>query len=62
MNVMSSGVEGAMEEESLEPGDMGVETGLQSDIPYLVKDVLFLGDGDGDGWSVLTCASYSGCT
>ena len=24
-----------MEEESLRPGDIGVETGLQSDIPYL---------------------------
>jgi hypothetical protein len=35
MKEVSSGVEGAMEEESLEPGDMGVETGLQSDMPYL---------------------------
>jgi len=35
MNRMSSGVEGAMEEESLAPGDMGVNTGLQSVIPYL---------------------------
>src|ERR1700733_7716957 len=35
MKVMSSGEEGAMEEDSLEPGDIGVDTGLQSDIPYL---------------------------